>query len=68
MLLIAGQLNNEEYSDGTVPLTSALSIYPLLKNNDFKVDYSIIQGDRSSHSMLHENKKVNELIEQRLWK
>ncbi|MEK0398177.1 alpha/beta hydrolase [Tetragenococcus halophilus] len=68
VLLIAGQLNKENYSDGTVPLTSALSTYPLLKNNGFKVDYSIIQGDRSSHSMLHENKKVNELIEQRLWK
>ena len=68
VLLIAGQLNKERFDDGTVPLTSALSIYPLLKDNDFDVDYSIVQGERSSHSMLHENKKVNELIEQRLWK
>lgn len=68
ILIIAGQLSKADYTDGTVPLTSALSIYPLLKNNEFDdVSYSVIQGQRSSHSMLHENGKVNQQIEQFLW-
>lgn len=68
VLLIAGQLSKADFTDGTVPLTSALSIYPLLENNGFNdISYSIIQGQRSSHSMLHENSKVNRQIEQFLW-
>lgn len=68
VLLIAGQLSKADFTDGTVPLTSALSVYPLLENNGFNdISYSIIQGQRSSHSMLHENSKVNRQIEQFLW-
>lgn len=67
ILLIAGQLNKTEYTDGTVPLSSALSIYPLLKANGFDVDYSVAHGQNARHSMLHENGQINQQIAQFLW-
>ncbi|AYW48140.1 hypothetical protein C7K38_06995 [Tetragenococcus osmophilus] len=67
ILLIAGQLSESDFSDGMVPLTSALSVYPLLEANEFDVDYSIVNGQNAQHSMLHENNQVNEQIAQFLW-
>lgn len=67
LLLIAGQLSESDFSDGTVPLTSALAVYSLLKANEFEVDYSTVNGQDAQHSMLHENNQVNEQIAQFLW-
>lgn len=67
VLLIAGQLDKKTFSDGTVPTTSALSVYPLLKDNGFNIHYQIVYGQNAQHSMLHENPKVDQLIENFLW-
>ncbi|MDN6639792.1 MAG: alpha/beta hydrolase [Tetragenococcus sp.] len=67
VLLIAGQLSESDFSDSMVPITSALSVYSLLKANEIEVDYSVVHGQNAQHSMLHENNQVNKLIEQALW-
>lgn len=64
-LLIAGQLSDSEYTDGTVPLTSALAVHGLLKNNANPVDYQIFM--QTKHSGLHESTSVDKAVEHFLW-
>lgn len=65
--LIAGQLSDEELSDGTVPTTSALAINHLLAANGYPVTEKIIKGPQAQHSHLHENQEVDEEIAAFLW-
>ncbi|WP_291291476.1 alpha/beta fold hydrolase [Enterococcus sp.] len=65
--LIAGQLSDEDLSDGTVPTTSALAINHLLTANGYSVTEKIIEGSQSQHSQLHENQEVDEEIAAFLW-
>ena len=65
--LIAGQLSDEELSDGTVPTTSALAINHLLAANGYSVTEKIIKGSQAQHSQLHENQEVDEDIAAFLW-
>ncbi len=64
--LMAGQLSSEDLSDGTVSVTSALSVYQLLKTSGFDASYSIISKD-AQHSQLHENEEVDQLLKDFLW-
>ena len=65
--LIAGQLSDEDLSDGTVPTTSALAINRLLTANGYTVTEKIIEGSQAQHSQLHENQEVDEEIAAFLW-
>ncbi len=64
--LIGGQLSETDFSDGTVPLTSALAIYSLLKEQQMSVDCTVITTN-AQHSQLHENTEVDQLLQQFLW-
>lgn len=66
-MLIAGQLSETQLDDGTVPMTSALSVYPLLKQNGNPVTQHVLIGQKAQHSMLHENKQVDALVSEFLW-
>ncbi|MBF8807426.1 MAG: alpha/beta fold hydrolase [Enterococcus lacertideformus] len=67
-LLVAGQLSETDLSDGTVPLNSALAVYALLKQHGNVVEEKVIKGENASHSMLHENQKIDREVSQFLWK
>ena len=60
--LIAGQLDEADLSDGTVPLNSALAVYALLKQHGNEVEEKIVKGENAAHSMLHENQEVDQLV------
>ncbi|WP_234987921.1 alpha/beta fold hydrolase [Carnobacterium iners] len=62
MLNIAGDKTDGSKSDGTVSLSSSLSIGYLMQSNKFNYQEVIITGDQASHSQLHENKDVDERI------
>ncbi|OTP10419.1 hypothetical protein A5844_002119 [Enterococcus sp. 10A9_DIV0425] len=68
VLLIAGQISETDVSDGTVPVNSALAVYALIKQHGNEITEQIIQGTNASHSMLHENKEVDQAVNQFLWK
>lgn len=55
--MIAGQLDETDLSDGTVPLNSALAVYALLKQRGNEIEEKVVTGENASHSMLHETKK-----------
>lgn len=65
ILLIGGQLNDTDLSDGTVPLNSSLAVASLLKQNGNPVKEQIVKG--VSHSQLHESKEVDQLVRQFIW-
>lgn len=67
VLLVAGQLSDTDWSDGTVPLNSALAIYSLLTNQGNQVIEEIMVGEAASHSGLHENTEVDQLVAEFLW-
>lgn len=67
ILLIAGQVSETDLSDGTVPLSSALAVYALLKQHGNQVEEKVITGENVTHSMLHENKEVDAFTRQFLW-
>lgn len=66
-LLIAGQLNESDLGDGTVPVNSALAVYALLEQNGNEVKEEIVTGDNAAHSMLHENPQVDQLVTRFIW-
>lgn len=67
VLLIAGKLDQATRSDGTVPVTSALATYSLLKNHRNPISYQIFTGSNAQHSQLHENSEVDQAIANFLW-
>ncbi|GCF94008.1 lipoprotein [Enterococcus florum] len=68
ILLIGGKLSEEAADDGTVPLSSALSIRSLLKSNGNPVSLEIFTGEKAQHSQLHENTDVDKKVANFLWK
>ena len=66
--LFAGQLSASDLSDGTVPLTSALSVNQLLSSQQIPVETFVFKGILSQHSALHANPKVDKKIAEILWK
>lgn len=67
VLMIGGQLNDQTFSDGTVPITSALGAYALLKDHGNPISYRIIRGEDAHHSQLHENTTVDGDVAHFLW-
>lgn len=68
ILLIAGKLDKNNASDGTVPLNSALATYSLLKAHGNPIEYQIFTGSNAQHSQLHENLGVDKTVANFLWK
>ena len=66
MQMIAGQVAPDDLSDGTVPLTSALALVHILKANGANISYNIVTED-ATHSHLHENETVDQLLKDFLW-
>ena len=66
--LFAGQLSTSDLSDGTVPLTSALSVNQLLSSQQIPVETFVFKGILAQHSALHANPKVDKKIAEILWK
>ena len=66
--LFAGQLSTSDLSDGTVPLTSALSVNQLLSSRQIPVETFVFKGILAQHSALHANPKVDKKIAEILWK
>lgn len=66
--LFAGQLTASDLSDGTVPLTSALAVNPLLSSQQIPVETFLFKGILAQHSALHANPKVDKKIAEILWK
>ncbi|MBO1308319.1 alpha/beta fold hydrolase [Enterococcus sp. 669A] len=67
ILLLAGKLNETTLNDETVPTTSALSVYSLLKENSIPVEQQVYTGPKAQHSQLHENLAVDKKIAEELW-
>ncbi|MGO3609013.1 MAG: alpha/beta fold hydrolase [Enterococcus sp.] len=68
ILMLAGKLNEQATSDGTVPLNSALATYSLLKAHGNPIEYQIFTGANAQHSQLHENRQVDQAVANFLWK
>nr|WP_307722365.1 alpha/beta fold hydrolase [Enterococcus dongliensis] len=67
ILLLAGKLAEDSTTDGTVPLTSALATYPLLKAHGNPITYQVFTGPHAQHSQLHENLEVDQAVADFLW-
>ncbi len=62
MLNIVGDIEDGSKSDGTVSLSSSLSIGYLMQSNRRTYHEEIINGKKASHSQLHENETVDEWV------
>lgn len=67
ILLLAGKINQETVTDGTVPLNSALATFSLLKDHGNPIKYQIFTGPNAQHSQLHENLNVDKTVADFLW-
>lgn len=67
ILLLAGKINQETVTDGTVPLHSALATFSLLKDHRNPIKYQIFTGPNAQHSQLHENLNVDKTVADFLW-
>ena len=67
ILLLAGKINQETVTDGTVPLNSALATFSLLKDHGNPIKYQIFTGPSAQHSQLHENLNVDKTVVDFLW-
>jgi uncharacterized alpha/beta hydrolase family protein len=67
ILLLAGKINQETVTDGTVPLNSALATFSLLKDHGNPIKYQIFTGPNAQHSQLHENLNVDKTVVDFLW-
>ncbi|WP_326717495.1 alpha/beta hydrolase [Vagococcus jeotgali] len=67
VLLIGGALSEDDQSDGTVPLSSALSVHHMLKNNGNETQYMVVEGQGAGHSALHENTEVDKKVSEFLY-
>lgn len=61
-LNIAGNLQNGTHSDGQVSVNSALSLRYLMKDIKRQYEEHVIYGKKASHSHLHDNEQVDNLI------
>lgn len=67
-LNIVGDLEGDNVSDGTVPVASAVSINYLYEKYGLNYQYAKVEGKTAQHSALHENRKVDKLVADFLWK
>lgn len=68
ILNIYGDLKNGSKSDGVVSTSSARALKHIIEG---KVNYYIereVRGWRAQHSLLHENRQVDDLVAQFLWR
>lgn len=62
MLNIVGDVEDGSKSDGTVSLSSGLSIGYLMQSNKRDYHEETVNGEKASHSQLHENNEVDKLV------
>lgn len=67
MLNIIGDLQDGSEGDGTVSMRSGLSIGYLMQTNELNYREEIVTGSQASHSQLHENTQVDELVADFIW-
>lgn len=67
LLNIVGDLQDGSDGDGTVPMRSGLAISYLMQIKGINYREEIITGPQASHSQLHENTHVDELVAGFLW-
>lgn len=65
--LIAGKISDEDLSDKTVPLSSALAINSMVQQNGNPISVEVIEGKGANHSGLHENSDVDTRVSKFLW-
>lgn len=62
MLNIVGDVEDGSKSDGTVSLSSGLSIEYLMQSNKLNYHEETITSEQAHHSQLHENEEVDKLV------
>lgn len=67
MLNIVGNLQDGSEGDGTVSVRSGLSIGYLMQTTEMNYREEIVTGSQASHSQLHENTQVDELVADFIW-
>lgn len=68
VMIIAGDVEDGSLSDEAVPVADALSVVSLFMTHGNEVQEKIIYGKSAQHSQLHENKDVDQLVADFLWK
>ncbi|MBO0440557.1 alpha/beta fold hydrolase [Candidatus Enterococcus ikei] len=68
VMIIAGDVEDGSLSDEAVPVADALSAVSLFKTHGNEVQEKIFFGKSAQHSQLHENKEVDQLVADFLWK
>ncbi|WP_207695350.1 hypothetical protein DOK67_0001821 [Enterococcus sp. DIV0212c] len=68
VMIIAGDVEDGSLSDEAVPVADALSAVSLFKTHGNEVQEKIFYGKSAQHSQLHENKEVDQLVADFLWK
>lgn len=66
-LSIAGDIEGDNQSDGTVPVASVVALNYLFEKYELSYQFEKVQGKGAQHSALHENRKVDKLISEFLW-
>lgn len=66
-LNIAGDVEGDNGSDGTVPVASVVAINYLFEKYQLPYKFVKVDGKTAQHSALHENRKVDKLIAEFLW-
>lgn len=66
-LSIAGDIEGDNGSDGTVPVASVVALNYLFEKYDLSYQFEKVQGKGAQHSALHENRKVDKLVAEFLW-
>lgn len=68
VMIIAGDVEDGSLSDEAVPVADALSVVSLFKTHRNEVQEKIFYGQTAQHSQLHENREVDQLVADFLWK
>ncbi|MEI5989418.1 alpha/beta fold hydrolase [Enterococcus crotali] len=68
VLIVAGDVEDGSLSDEAVPVADAVSVAALFKEHGNEVQEKIFYGKSAQHSQLHENKEVDQLVADFLWK
>ncbi|KRK40028.1 alpha/beta hydrolase [Loigolactobacillus bifermentans] len=66
-LNIAGDRQDNSQSDGVVAVASVLSLRFLLQHRWQQYQETLILGRRGQHTLLHENRQVDQAVQQFLW-
>ena len=67
VLLLDGNYDAKNNSDGTVPYADAFSVYPLLQKNKNKVAYQIYDSPNHSHGQVAKNLEAIKIVEKFLY-